>query len=240
MLYFIILTTYLEFPGIYRYDLLFIIALIVQVILIVTKLEHPREVLAIIIFHIFAMVMEIYKTSPAVGSWTYPEPAILAIATVPLFSGFMYSSVGSYIARSWRINNFIFKDLPSRTILGFMAVLIYVNFFTNHFVYDVRYIIFAILVVIFWKTKFYVTLTNREYQIHPLITNSLLALFIWLAEQISTFARVWVYPNQIESWAPVSFHMLTSWYLLLIFSFIIIALLQPKNGKGINTKNPQP
>ncbi len=228
MLFFLVLTKYIEVPGIHRYDLLFVIAVIVQVVLIVTKLEEPREVLAIIIFHVSAMGMEIFKTSPSVGSWAYPDPAILAIATVPLFTGFMYSSVGSYIARSWRINNFVFRQLPRPSILAFTGLLIYVNFFTNHFVYDVRWIIFALLIVMFWKTKFYVTLTKSVYRIHPLIANALLALFVWFAEQIGTFARAWVYPHQATGWHPVSFHMFTSWYLLLVFSFIIIALIYRK------------
>lgn len=229
MLFFVLVTKYVHIPGIHRYDLLLFIALAIQAILIYFKLEHRREIIAIVVFHICAMVMEIYKTSPMVGSWVYPEPALFAIATVPLFSGFMYSSVGSYIARAWRINNFVFKNLPSRSILAAIALLIYVNFFTNHFVYDVRYIIFGLLIVIFWKTKFYATLTHRTFQIHPLITNGLLALFVWFAEQVSTFARIWIYPNQTLEWHPVSFHMFTSWYMLLIFSFIIISLLQPKN-----------
>jgi uncharacterized membrane protein YoaT (DUF817 family) len=231
MLFFLVLSQYVEVPGVYRYDLLFIIAVIIQAVLIATKLEHTREVVAIIIFHILAMIMEIYKTSPMVGSWVYPEPAILAIATVPLFSGFMYSAVGSYIARSWRINEFVFKDLPRKALLVPMAILIYANFFTNFFTYDVRWLIFALLIVMFWKTKFFVRLTDRVYCIHPLFTNALLALFVWFAEQIGTFARVWTYPNQVIDWAPVSFHMFTSWYLLLIFSFIIISLLQPKQNK---------
>lgn len=228
MLFFLILTKYVEIPGIHRYDLLFIIAVLIQIILIVGKFEEPREVAAIIIFHISAMLMEIFKTSPAVGSWAYPDPAILAIGTVPLFTGFMYSSVGSYIARSWRINNFKFYKLPRPSILVLIGILIYANFFTNHFTYDVRWVILFLLVIVFWKTKFHVTLTNRVYSIHPLVSNGLLALFVWFAEQIGTFARAWVYPHQATGWHPVAFHMLTSWYLLLIFSFIIISLIYRK------------
>lgn len=221
----LIISRYVDFGTIYRYDVLFLFAIIIQIVLIVTKAEKPKEVLAIIIFHICAMGMEIFKTSPMVGSWTYPEPAIFAIGTVPLFTGFMYSSVGSYIARSWRINNFVFIDLPNKFILFLIGLVIYVNFFTNFFTYDFRYIIFIIAIIAFWKTKFYVTLTSKTFQIHPLLANALLALFVFLAEQIGTFARAWVYPNQTETWHPVSFHMYTSWYMLLIFSFVIIALI---------------
>lgn len=228
MLTSIVVTKYVTIPGIYRYDLLFIIAIITQVVLILMKLETKEEVFAIIVFHICAMVMELYKTSPLVGSWTYPESAYIAISTVPLFTGFMYSSVGSYMARAWRINNFRFINLPSKFLLILMATAIYVNFFTNHFTFDVRYILFILLIVMFWKTKFYATLTEKEYQIHPLFAAGLMAIFLWIAEQIGTFAQAWVYPDQTLGWKPVSFHMFTSWYMLLIFSFVIIALLYKK------------
>ncbi len=225
MLAALVLSRYTSFQGIYRYDALFIFAVLVQVVLIISKAEKPKEVLAIIIFHACAMGMEIFKTSPAVGSWAYPEPAILAIGTVPLFTGFMYSSVGSYIARAWRINNFKFYKLPSKKILFLLGLSIYVNFFTNHFTYDVRYILFALTLVIFWKTKMYVTLTSKTFKIHPLVSNALLASFVFLAEQIGTFARAWVYPSQAQGWRPVSFQVYTSWYMLLILSFIIIAII---------------
>ncbi len=228
MLACIVITKYISIPGIQRYDLLFIIAIVTQLILILFKLETKEEVFAIIVFHICAMIMELYKTSPLVGSWTYPEPAFFAIATVPLFTGFMYSSVGSYMARAWRINKFHFMNLPSKFLLVMMAVVIYVNFFTNHFTFDVRYILFSLLIVMFWKTKLYATLTGREYQIHPLFAAGLMAIFLWLAEQIGTFAQAWIYPDQSLGWKPVSFHMFTSWYMLIVFSFVIIALLYKK------------
>jgi len=231
MLFFLLLSRIITVPGFHRYDVLFVVAVLVQLVLIVTRLEHPKEILAIIIFHICAMLMEIWKTSPAVGSWSYPEPAFFAIATVPLFTGFMYSSVGSYIARSWRINNFRFINFPKKPLLLLLGLAIYVNFFTNFLTYDVRYVLFALAVVIFWKTKFYATLTSRTFCIHPLVSNALFAGVIWLAEQIGTFSRAWIYPNQSDTWTPVSFHYFTSWYMLLIFSFIIISLIYKNNDE---------
>jgi len=233
MLFALILSKYINFGDIYRYDFLFVFAILVQIILIITKAEKPKEVLAIIIFHICAMGMEVFKTSPMVGSWAYPEKAIFAISTVPLFTGFMYSSVGSYIARAWRINNFKFHKMPNGVTLFLLGTLIYINFFTNHFIQDIRYFIFILAIIIFWQTKFYATLTTKTYQIHPLITNALLALFVWLAEQIGTFARAWIYPNQTTDWHPVTFHMYTSWYMLLIFSFTIIAIIFSNSKNNI-------
>lgn len=233
MLLALVVTKYASIPGVYRYDLLLIIALVAQLVLVVTRLETPKEVLAIVVFHVCAMAMEIFKTSPAVGSWVYPEPAIFALATVPLFTGFLYSSVGSYMARASRINKFIFTNMPRKRVLLPIALLIYVNFFTNHFTVDVRWVIFVLLIIIFWKTKLSAELTTKRYVIHPLISNGLLALFVWFAEQIGTFAQAWMYPNQIAGWKPVTFHMFTSWYLLLIFSFILISLIMGKKKEWV-------
>lgn len=230
LLFFLVLTKYVGIPGLYRYDLLFVIAVLIQVILVWTKLEEPKEVFVIVLFHISAMVMELYKTS--IGSWSYPETAFFAIGSVPLFTGFMYSSVGSYIARSWRINRFVFEHLPGRGTLIFLGLLIYANFFTNHFLPDMRWPIFVMLVVAFWKTKFHSTITRRTFSIHPLVTNAFLAFFVWVAEQIGTFARAWIYPQQSVGWTPVPFHMFTSWYMLLIFSFIIISFLYRPQAKS--------
>jgi uncharacterized membrane protein YoaT (DUF817 family) len=112
----IILTKY-YYPlegVIYRYDFLFGVAIIFQIGLIITKLESWKEAQVIIIFHIIAMGMEVFKTNPSIGSWSYPESAVLNILGVPLFAGFMYSAVGSYIARVWRIFDFRYQNYPKR------------------------------------------------------------------------------------------------------------------------------
>jgi len=71
--------------------------LLIQVILLYTKLESWAEAKVIALFHLMAMVMEIFLTHPAIASWHYPQPAIFKILTVPLFAGFMYSAVGSFL-----------------------------------------------------------------------------------------------------------------------------------------------
>lgn len=47
------------------------------------------------------------------------------LGNVPLFSGFMYAAVGSYIARSWRTMNLSFSHYPSRMLTVLLAVAIY-------------------------------------------------------------------------------------------------------------------
>jgi len=81
-------------------------AILIQLLMLLFKLETWEEARIILIFHIVGTVMEIFKTH--MGSWIYPEPSVLRIMGVPLFSGFMYACVGSYIARVWRIFDFRF------------------------------------------------------------------------------------------------------------------------------------
>jgi len=55
----------------------------------------------------------------------------------------------------------------------------------------------------------------------------LVAHFIWFAENIATFADVWIYPTQEGGWRPVSPAMIVSWYLLMLISFVLVSLVNP-------------
>jgi uncharacterized membrane protein YoaT (DUF817 family) len=55
----------------------------------------------------------------------------------------------------------------------------------------------------------------------------LVALFIWAAENIGTFATVWVYPNQRHGWQLVRLGKYGSWLLLMIISFVLVTLVHP-------------
>ena len=60
----------------------------------------------------------------------------------------------------------------------------------------------------------------------PLLLGFLLvALFIWFAENIGTWSRAWIYPGQADAWTPVSIGKLGAWYLLMIISFVLVALV---------------
>ena len=54
----------------------------------------------------------------------------------------------------------------------------------------------------------------------------LIGFFIWLAENISTFFGVWRYPNQIGGWTTVHVAKWSSWSLLVIMTFTIVASLK--------------
>ena len=51
----------------------------------------------------------------------------------------------------------------------------------------------------------------------------LVSLFIWIAENLGTFTRTWLYPHQMVGWSAVSLGKLGSWFLLLIISYALVA-----------------
>ncbi|MGP9491902.1 DUF817 family protein [Psychrobacter sp. AOP7-B1-24] len=239
-----VLTNYMSWPifGIYRYDVLLAYALIVQFFLIYFKLETLREVWVIAIFHIMAMAMELFLTHPKIGAWHYPEQAVFRIANVPLFAGFMYSAVGSFLARGLRLFNTSFTNLPSLVWVSLLVVLSYANFFTKFFVPDIRNILFIISVILFWKTKiFFQIYTETHLQLYnakqyplPFLPLLLcLAFLVWVAENIATFANIWRYPSQVDSWHMVGWGKLGSWYLLLILSLVLVlAVMGKREARG--------
>ncbi len=224
----LLLGTHLFYPDtapLHRYDFLTLAAITIQAGMLAFRLETWREARVILIFHVVGTVMELFKTQ--VGSWTYPEASVLHIGAVPLFSGFMYAAVGSYIARVWRIFDFRFTGYPPAWATWLLAAAIYANFFTHHFTIDVRWGLFAATAVIFWRTRVHF----RNWRAHrwmPLLLGfGLVALFIWFAENIATFANAWNYPGQEAEWRMVSIAKYGSWYLLMLISFVLVTLVQP-------------
>lgn len=240
----IAVTTWIPLPWLHRYDWLFLIAVGIQVFMIATKLEHPHEVLTITAFHLVGLAMELFKTHPSVGSWTYPEAAVIQLGTVPLFSGFMYAAVGSYIARAWRVLELSFTHYPKVWPTILVSVAIYLNFFTHHFVYDIRYILFACLVLIYWRTVIHYRLNRRHRKMPLLIGLGLVSGVIWLAENAATFFNVWLYPDQIDGWQPVHISKYGAWFLLIVISFVMVERLQAYyrrrdfNGRDAITRRP--
>lgn len=221
----IFITNYWYPLSIPRYDFLFYAAVVFQIFLLIFKLETPREAMVILLFHIVATGMEIFKTSDAIGSWKYPEHFTIGYGNYPFFAGFMYSAVGSYIARVWRIFDFKFSFYPNMIWTVFLVILIYINFFTHHYFFDIRWLLYLASFVLFWRTHIYFKI-DKTYRQMPLLVGWLLvALFIWFAENIGTYSKAWVYPNQSSGWHMVAIAKLSSWYLLMLLSFVLVSLV---------------
>jgi uncharacterized membrane protein YoaT (DUF817 family) len=177
------------------------------------------------------MLLEIYKTNPAIGSWSYPEPGYLKLLGVPLYSGFMYASVGSYIAHAWKAFRLRLSGHPSFRASLFLCSLIYLNFFTNHFIYDFRYVLILAVFLVYRGTQVHFVPRAKEYRMPLSLGFLLIAFFIWIGENIATYFGAWAYPDQIHAWHVVSTQKVTSWFLLVIISFIIVANLKYRGSR---------
>jgi uncharacterized membrane protein YoaT (DUF817 family) len=210
--------------GVARYDMLLIICIVVQIIMYKTKLETRDEVFVITLFHLVGLVLELHKVHR--GSWSYPEDAYTKIWGVPLYAGFMYASVGSYICQAWRNLGLDTTNWPRDLYAWVAGTAIYLNFFTNTWIPDLRLYITLGLAVIFRRTYFHFTLQQYTYRIHALVSFVIIGFFIWLAENIATFYGAWRYAYQHAGWKMVSVHKITSWSLLVIVSIILVGQLK--------------
>jgi len=216
-----------------RYDFLTVAALAIQGILLAAKLESREEARVILLFHVVGTAMELFKT--AVGSWNYPEPSLLRLGGVPLFTGFMYAAVGSYIARAWRLFDFRFTRHPPFAATVALAAAIYLNFFTHHFLPDARPLLFVAVAWLFGPCRIHFRIRRTHRRMPLLLGFVLVALFIWLAENVGTFSHAWLYPTQRHGWHWVPFGKLGAWLLLMIISYVMVSALHSQRpGSGRN------
>lgn len=218
------LTKLIAVPGLPRYDLLLLLCLLVQFGMYASKLETLDEVKVILVFHFIGIFLELFKTH--LGSWSYPDFAYSKIGGVPLYSGFLYSSVASYMCQSWRRLNLMLVAYPKSIVTFPFAICIYANFFSEHFIPDLRFLLVPLVFVIFWKSKVQYTVADCRRVMPLSVSFFLIGLFVWFAENISTFLNAWQYPYQTDKWCMVHSSKISSWFLLVIISFIVVAHLK--------------
>ncbi len=224
-----------EAMPIHRYDALAFYAVGLQVLFLLFRLETLDEARVIVLFHLTGTAMEMFKVNA--GSWTYPEPGVLKIMNVPLFTGFMYASVGSFMARAIRLFEMRFEPYPPFWTTVVLAVAIYVNFFAHHFLPDIRVALFAATLILFWRTRVSFHIGDNDYWMPMVVAGGLTSFFLWVAENIGTRTGTWLYPGQgIFDW--VSWSKMGAWYLLIFVSFTTVTLVfrdalvtRPKGGR---------
>ena len=137
-----------------RYDALLAYGVVVTAVFFVLRLETAREVAVIFAFHLIGLALELFKVQ--VGSWAYPEEAWSKIAGVPLYSGFMYAAVGSYLCQAFR--RFDLRISSFRWVGAvLLAVAAYANFFTHHWLPDLRWLIAVGFVAVLWPSRVWFT-----------------------------------------------------------------------------------
>jgi uncharacterized membrane protein YoaT (DUF817 family) len=208
-----------------RYDLLFLACVAFQALMVALRLETLDELKVICAFHGLGLGLELFKVH--VGSWSYPDPALLSAGGVPLFSGFMYASVASYMIQAWRRLDLELVGWPRARVVVPLGAAIYANFFTHHVLPDLRWALAVAVVAVTCRTKIrFQAIRGRVRTMRAPAAFFCIGLFVWFAENIATFLGAWVYPHQRGGWSPVHLMKLSSWALLVIVTFLIVAELR--------------
>jgi uncharacterized membrane protein YoaT (DUF817 family) len=190
--------------------------------------ETGREVAVIFGFHVVGIVLELYKVRQ--GSWSYPDTGVASIGGVPLYSGFMYAAVGSYVCQAWRRVDLRITGYRPWATAG-VAALIYLNFFTSHVIWDARLVLALTLLVVTRRTWVHFTVGRRRYAMPLSLSFVLIGFFLWVAENGATLLRAWQYPSQESVWTLVHAAKLGSWSLLVVVSIVLVAAVKALEGK---------
>lgn len=227
------ITQVMSLPFLPRYDWLLIIFLLMQVWMVRSGLETRDELKVITLFHLIGLTLELFKVY--IGSWSYPGEGYSKIFGVPLYSGFMYASVASYLCQAWRRLKIKLVNWPPLLAVVPLATAIYLNFFTHHYWIDVRFWLSVLVIIVFWKSWVSYEVNGIRYRMPLALSFVLIGFFIWIAENIATFFGAWQYPNQTVAWSLVHLGKVSSWVLLVIVSFLIVATLKQIKARKIGT-----
>ncbi|MFD1336791.1 DUF817 domain-containing protein [Oceanobacillus iheyensis] len=229
------ITQMIPLPFFPRYDWLLIICILMQGFMLKSGLETKDELKVITLFHIIGLCLELFKVH--MGSWAYPEEGYSKVLGVPLYSGFMYASVASYLCQAWRRLDIQLMRWPSSYMVAPLAFAIYLNFFTHHFWIDIRWGLSILVMIVFWKSYVVYKVGKSKYRMPIVFSFILIGFFIWIAENIATYFGAWEYPNQTDAWSLVHLGKISSWLLLVIVSFLIVATLKRVKEKEQCTNN---
>lgn len=227
----LLLSNFIPVYLIFRYDLLLLACIAMQVFMLKSGMETRDEILVICLFHCLGLAMELFKVSR--GSWSYPEYAYTKFFNVPLYSGFMYASVASYMCQAWRRFNLQIVNAPNRFISIGLAAAIYLNFFTHHFFFDFRYLLALLVFVAFYRAKVQFTPFRKRLSMPVPLSFFLIGFFIWIAENMATFLGAWKYAYQHKDWSMVDTQKIGSWILMSIVSYLIVMELKAIKSKGL-------
>jgi len=209
-------------------DALLLWSLAVTLVLWLVHWETGREVAVIFGFHLVGLALELFKVRQ--GSWSYPDTGYASLGGVPLYSGFMYAAVGSYVCQAWRRLDLRITGYRPRAT-GCVAALIYLNFFTSHLTEDVRLPLALALLVITRRTWVHFTVGRRRHAMPLALSFGLIGTFLWAAENAATFLRAWQYPSQESVWTVVHAAKLGSWSLLVVVSIVLVAAVKAREGR---------
>ena len=164
-------------------DALLIWCLGVTLVLWLVRWETGREVAVIFGFHLVGLALELFKVRQ--GSWSYPDIGHASIGGVPLYSGFMYAAVGSYVCQAWRRFHLrITGYRPRATAARRRARLPELLHVPRD--RDVRLPLALALLFVTRRTWVHFTVGRRRYAMPLALSFVLIGFFLWVAENAAT------------------------------------------------------
>lgn len=226
--------------GLARYDFLVLGCLLVQVALLWTRFETPREAALLLLFHALGFGLEAHRV--ALGAWAYPEEAVSKVLGVPLYAGFMYASVGSYVAQAWRRLRLRLSVEPPLAVQVGLVGATYAQFLLGAGL-EVRLGLTGALLLAYRRTRVGFTVGGERFQMGLPLSLALIAAFVYLAENVATGLGAWVYPHQAGGWRPVHPGKWLAWALMLTPTVFIVAGMRAGKERAGNagaTMSPTP
>ena len=205
--------------AIARYDALLIYALALQAVMLLLRMETWAEMRVIFLFHLTGTAMEMFKVN--MGSCPIRRLGFSNSAMCHCFLD-LCASVGSFITRAIHVCDMRFAPFAPKWMLFALAGLIYINFFTHHFIPDLRYALIVASLVLFWRTRIWFPFIRHVYWPMPL-SAGLSSFFLWIAENIGTFTHTWIYNGAGHNMI-VDLQKMGSWYMLLYLSFATVLM----------------
>lgn len=214
------LTRVVRVPGVPRYDLILVLCLVVQGLLVRKGLETWADVRVIAIFHLVGVLLEWSKVQA--GAWSYPEFSYLKLYGVPLYSGFMYAAVASYMMAAWRLFDLEFRRWPNPWWVWTVMVVVYGQFFAPIQILAVRFLALGLLLAVFGRCWVAFRVKDRVLAMPAMVAFMLIGFFVWIAENVATYFHAWTYPYQRAAWQPVHISKVLSWTMLMVVSLTVI------------------
>jgi uncharacterized membrane protein YoaT (DUF817 family) len=211
-----------------RYDLLLLYGVGLTVLAWKLGWDTGRDVAVIAGCHAIGLLFELVKVR--MGSWSYPEDALTKFGGVPLYGGFLYAALGSYVCRAWRLFDLRLTGYRPR-VTAVLAAAVYVNFFSHHWLPDARWALAALLLAATARTWVRFRVGERDHRMPLALSFVLIGFFLWAAENAATFLRAWQYPSQESVWTLVHAAKLGSWSLLVVVSIVLVAAVKAYEGQ---------
>lgn len=217
-------TRFVDTGVVPRYDAVLFLCVAYQIGMLALRVETPREFATIFLFHAMGTALEMFKVNH--GGWYYPEPSWIKVMGVPLYSGFMYASVGSFILACWKRVDVRVDRFPAYPPVLVLVVAVYANFFTNYWLLDAKPVLLAVAIVLFARTWISGALLTKRLAVPLPLVFCVLGPIVWCAENVGTWLGSWEYPRQADGWVAVPPDKLLSWTVLVMVSFLVVALVQ--------------